>query len=200
MGFESNALIQNLGAAKTKTVSDQVVNQYYYTAAFARFNYQFRKRYILNLTGRRDGSSRFSPENRFGNFGALGAAWIFSDEPWMKKLSWLSFGKLRGSIGTTGNDKIGDYQYLNTYSVTTNIYNGITGLSPSRLYNRDFSWEKTTKKEIALELGFLKNRINLSTAYYSNTSSNQLVGIPLPATTGFLTIQSNLPAKVRNTG
>lgn len=200
VGFESNALIQNLGAAKTKTVSDQVVNQYYYTAAFARFNYQFRKRYILNLTGRRDGSSRFSPENRFGNFGAVGAAYIFSDEPWMKKLSWLSFGKLRGSIGTTGNDKIGDYQYLNTYSVTTNIYNGITGLSPSRLYNRDFSWEKTSKKEIALELGFLKNRLNLSAAYYSNTSSNQLVGIPLPATTGFPTIQSNLPAKVRNTG
>ncbi|WP_029292812.1 SusC/RagA family TonB-linked outer membrane protein [Chryseobacterium hispalense] len=200
IGFESNALIQNIGAAKTKIVSDQVNSQYFYTAAFARFNYQFKKRYILNLTGRRDGSSRFGPDNRFGNFGAVGAAWIFSEESFMKNVSWLSFAKLRGSIGTTGNDKIGDYQYLNTYSITTNIYNGITGLSPSRLYNPNFSWEKTVKKEAAIELSFLNSRINLTAAYYNNSSSNQLVGIPLPATAGFASIQSNLPAKVRNTG
>jgi len=200
IGFESNALIRNIGAAKTKTVSDQIRNQYFYTAAFARFNYQFKKRYILNFTGRRDGSSRFSPENRFGNFGAIGAAWLFSEESFLKENSWLSFGKLRGSIGTTGNDKIGDYQYLNTYGVSPNIYNGITGLLPSRLYNRDFTWERTVKKEVAMELGFLRNRLNLSAAYYNNSSSNQLVGIPLPATTGFATIQSNLPAKVQNTG
>ncbi|SUX48806.1 SusC/RagA family TonB-linked outer membrane protein [Chryseobacterium indoltheticum] len=200
IGFESNALIQNIGAAKTKIVSDQVNSQYFYTAAFARFNYQFKKRYILNLTGRRDGSSRFGPDNRFGNFGAVGAAWIFSEESFMKDLSWLSFAKLRGSIGTTGNDKIGDYQYLNTYSVTTSIYNGITGLSPSRLYNPNFSWEKTVKKEAAIELSFLNSRINLTAAYYNNSSSNQLVGIPLPATAGFSSIQSNLPAKVQNTG
>ncbi|UFH31645.1 SusC/RagA family TonB-linked outer membrane protein [Chryseobacterium sp. C-71] len=200
IGFESNALIRNIGAAKTKIVSDQVNSQYFYTAAFARFNYQFKKRYILNLTGRRDGSSRFGPDNRFGNFGAVGAAWIFSEESFMKELSWLSFAKLRGSMGTTGNDKIGDYQYLNTYSITTNIYNGITGLSPSRLYNPNFSWEKTVKKEAAIELSFLNSRINMTVAYYNNSSSNQLVGIPLPATAGFASIQSNLPAKVQNTG
>ncbi|MCD0456330.1 SusC/RagA family TonB-linked outer membrane protein [Chryseobacterium sp. LC2016-27] len=200
IGFESNALIQNIGAAKTKIVSDQVNSQYFYTAAFARFNYQFKKRYIVNLTGRRDGSSRFGPDNRFGNFGAVGAAWIFSEESFMKHLRWLNFAKLRGSIGTTGNDKIGDYQYLNTYSVTANIYNGITGLSPSRLFNPNFSWEKTVKKEVAMELSFLNSRINMTAAYYNNSSSNQLVGIPLPATAGFASIQSNLPAKVRNTG
>lgn len=200
IGFESNALIQNLGAAKTKIVSDQVNSQYFYTAAFARFNYQYKKRYIVNLTGRRDGSSRFGPDNRFGNFGAVGAAWIFSEESFMKNLSWFSFAKLRGSLGTTGNDKIGDYQYLNTYSISDNVYNGITGLSPSRLYNPNFSWEKTVKKEAAIELSFFNSRINLTTAYYNNRSSNQLVGIPLPATAGFSTIQSNLPAKVQNTG
>lgn len=200
IGFESNALIQNIGAAKTKVVSDQVNSQYFYTAAFARINYQYKKRYILNLTGRRDGSSRFGPDNRFGNFGAVGAAWIVSEESFMKNLGWLSFAKLRGSIGTTGNDKIGDYQYLNTYSITTNMYNGITGLSPSRLYNPNFSWEKTVKKEAAIELSFLRSRINLTAAYYHNSSSNQLVGIPLPATAGFPSIQSNLPAKVQNTG
>ncbi|WP_157450558.1 TonB-dependent receptor domain-containing protein, partial [Chryseobacterium sp. CCH4-E10] len=102
--------------------------------------------------------------------------------------------------GTSGNDRIGDYQYLNTYTISSNIYNNITALNPSRLYNPNFSWEKTLKKEVALELSFLKSKINFSAAYYNNTSSNQLVGIPLPATTGFATIQSNLPAKVQNTG
>ncbi len=199
-GFESNALIRNIAAAKTKVVGDQVNNQYNYTAVFARLNYQYLKRYILNVTGRRDGSSRFGPSNRFGNFGAVGAAWLLCEEPWMKRISWLSFAKLRGSIGTSGNDRIGDYQYLDTYTVSTNIYNNITGLNPSRLYNPNFSWEKTLKKEVAAEFSMFRNQWSLSAAYYENTSSNQLVGIPLPATTGFPSIQSNLPAKVRNTG
>lgn len=199
-GFESNALIYNIAAAKTKVIGDQVRNQYYYNAAFARINYKYLKRYILNVTARRDGSSRFGPNNRFGNFGAVGAAWILSEESWMKKLPWVSMAKLRASIGTSGNDKIGDYQYLDTYTVSTNIYNSVTGLNPSRLYNPDFSWEKTLKREAALELSFFKSRWSLSGAYYDNTSSNQLVGIPLPATTGFSSIQSNLPAKVRNSG
>jgi TonB-linked SusC/RagA family outer membrane protein len=199
-GFESNALIQNIAAAKTKVIGDQIRNQYYYNAVFARVNYKFLKRYILNATGRRDGSSRFGPNNRFGNFGAVGAAWLISEESFLKNIPWLSFAKLRGSIGTSGNDWIGDYQYLDTYTVSTNIYNNITALNPSRLYNPDFSWEKTLKREVAAEFSFFKNRWNLSGSYYDNTSSNQLVGIPLPATTGFSSIQSNLPAKVRNSG
>jgi TonB-linked SusC/RagA family outer membrane protein len=199
-GFESNALIDNIGASNVKTISDQVRSEYNYTAVFARFNYQLKKRYILNLTGRRDGSSRFGPSNRFGNFGAIGGAWLFSEEGFLSELKWLSMGKLRGSIGTTGNDKIGDYQYLNTYIISSGIYNGQTVLNPARLYNPNFSWEKTLKKELALELGLWNGRFNFSGAYYENTSSNQLVGIPLPATTGFSSIQSNLPAKIRNTG
>ncbi|KQK26082.1 SusC/RagA family TonB-linked outer membrane protein [Chryseobacterium aquaticum] len=199
-GFESNALIRNIAAAKTKVIGDQINNQYNYTAVFARLNYKYLKRYIVNVTGRRDGSSRFGPNNRFGNFGAVGAAWLISEESWMKNMSWLSLAKIRGSIGTSGNDRIGDYQYLDTYTVSTNIYNNITGLNPSRLYNPNFSWEKTLKKEVAAEFSLFKNRWNLSAAYYENTSSNQLVGIPLPATTGFPSIQSNLPAKVQNTG
>lgn len=199
-GFDSNSLINNIAAAKTKVVSDQILNQYFYNAAFARINYQFKNRYILNVTGRRDGSSRFGAENRFGNFGAVGFAWLFDQEDFFKQLPWLSLGKIRGSIGTTGNDKIGDYQYLNTYVTSASIYNGAIGLIPSRLFNPTFSWESTVKKELALDLGFLEGKASLSVAYYNNTSSNQLVGIPLPATTGFASIQSNLPAKVRNTG
>lgn len=117
----------------------------------------------------------------------------------MENFSWLSFGKLRGSWGIIGNDKIGDYQYLDTYSIGES-YNGTSVLSPSRLRNNGFSWEKTTKWEAAVELGLLKNRISFSTAWYRNRSSNQLVGIPLPATTGFTSVQANLPATVENTG
>jgi TonB-linked SusC/RagA family outer membrane protein len=200
-GFESNVFIQNLAAAQTRTVGDQITAEYRYAAVFGRINYQLNKKYILNITGRRDGSSRFGPNNRFANFAAVGAAWIFSEENLLKDSSWLSFGKLRGSFGTSGSDNIGDYQYLNTYSISSaNIYNGVTGIIPSRLYNPDFSWEKTTKSELGLELGFFKNRLNLTAAYYRNISSNQLVGYQLPAVTGFATVNANLDAEVQNTG
>lgn len=200
-GFESNAFIENIAAAQTKVINDLYTTEYKYAAVFGRINYILDKKYILNITGRRDGSSRFGPNNRFANFGAVGAAWLFSEEGLMKKLSWLSFGKLRGSYGTTGSDNIGDYQYLNAYALSSSsIYNGVSGLTPSRLYNPDFSWEKTTKLEVALELGFLKNRLNLTGAWYRNQSSNQLVGYQLPAVTGFTSVNANLDATVQNTG
>jgi hypothetical protein len=167
---------------------------------FGRLNYQFKNKFILNITGRRDGSSRFGTNKKFANFGALGAAWLFSKESFLGKAKWLSFGKLRGSFGTAGSDNIGDYQYLDTYTVSTFIYNGVTGLTPSRLYNPDYSWEKTTKLEAALELGLFKNRVNLTAAWYRNRSSNQLVGYQLPAITGFTSVLANLDATVQNTG
>ena len=199
-GFESNALITNLAAAANFMVNRDDKVEYRYAAAFGRINYQYKKRYILNFTGRRDGSSRFGPDRRFANFGAIGAAWLFSEESFLTGSSWLSFGKLRGSYGITGSDLIGDYQYLDTYTVSSTVYGSGTSLLPSRLHNPSFSWEKTTKLEIALELGFLDDRIQLSTAWYRNRSGNQLVGIPLPATTGFGSIQANLPATVQNKG
>ncbi|WP_292008912.1 SusC/RagA family TonB-linked outer membrane protein [Chryseobacterium sp.] len=198
-GFESNALIHNIGAAKTKIITE-ADNEYRYAALFGRINYQYKHKYILNITGRRDGSSRFGPQKRFANFGAVGAAWLFSNEHFLKEAQWLSYGKFRSSVGTTGSDKIGDYQYLDTYTVSGTGYGGITALNPSRLYNPLFSWEKTVKLEAAIELGFLKDRINLSAALYRNRSSNQLVGVPLPGTTGFSSIQANLPATVENKG
>ncbi|MBT2621917.1 SusC/RagA family TonB-linked outer membrane protein [Chryseobacterium sp. ISL-6] len=199
-GFESNVFIQNIAAAQTKTINDQIRTEYRYAAVFGRLNYQFEKRFILNITGRRDGSSRFGPNKKFANFAAIGGAWLFSKENFFEKAKWLSFGKLRGSYGTAGSDNIGDYQYLDTYTVSTFIYNGVTGLAPSRLYNPDYSWEKTTKLEAALELGLFKNRINLTTAWYQNRSSNQLVGYQLPAITGFTSVLANLDATVQNTG
>ncbi|RQO35354.1 SusC/RagA family TonB-linked outer membrane protein [Chryseobacterium sp. KBW03] len=199
-GFESNALIHNISAAKTKTIEDQYNTQYRYVAFFGRVNYQLDKKYILNITGRRDGSSRFGPNKKFASFGAVGAAWLFSEENFLKNSSWLSFGKLRGSFGTTGSDNIGDYGYLDTYTVSSSIYDGITGLLPSRLFNPDFSWEKTKKLEAAIEVGLFRNKVNINTAWYRNRSSNQLVGYQLPTMTGFSSVLANLDATVQNTG
>lgn len=201
IGFESNLFLSNIGAAKTKTVSDQLTNEYRYAAVFGRLNYQFKKKYILNITGRRDGSSRFGPNNKFASFGAVGAAWLFDKEKLFEKLDWLSFGKLRGSLGTAGSDNIGDHQYIDSYAISANhSYNNVTGLIPTRLYNPDYSWEKTTKLEAALEMGFFKNRLNLTAAWYRNRSSNQLIGYQLPATTGFSSVLANLNAEVENRG
>ncbi|MDQ0477465.1 SusC/RagA family TonB-linked outer membrane protein [Chryseobacterium sp. MDT2-18] len=199
-GYASNALIENIAAATYVSVSPSGENQYRYAAVFGRLNYQYKKRYIVNLTARRDGSSRFGPSHRFANFGAVGAAWVISEEPFLKKVPWLSFAKLRGSYGRTGSDAIGDYQFLDTYSVGYYAYDGLPGLYPSRLYNPDFSWEKTDKLEGAMEISLLKDRINLTAAWYLNRSSNQLVGIPLPATTGFSSVLANLGATVQNSG
>ncbi len=200
-GFVSDALLENIRAAATVTVhsADQIV--YRYNAIYARLSYVLKDRYLFNLTGRRDGSSRFGPGNRFGNFGALGGGWIFSEESFADALShFLSFGKLRGSHGITGSDQIGDYQYLDTYVTTSTTYQGGAGLVPSRLANPDFGWESNRKTEVALELGFLRDRIFLEGSYYRNRTGNQLVGYAVPDITGQSTVQYNLPAVVQNTG
>ncbi|UFH34913.1 SusC/RagA family TonB-linked outer membrane protein [Flavobacterium acetivorans] len=200
-GFASNSLINSLGAATTLRVTNNQISEYRYQAFFGRINYSLKDKYIINLTGRRDGSSRFGLGNRFAGFGAVGAAWLFSNEDFVvRHTPWLNFGKLRGSYGTTGSDQIGDYQFLDTYSISNNSYNGVTGLQPTRLFNPHFGWETNKKLELALELGLLKDRIFLTAAWYRNRSSNQLVGIPLPATTGFSLMQANLDATIQNTG
>ncbi len=199
-GFANDYLITNFSAANSLQFLNEEATQYRYQAVYARLNYIWKEKYIVNLTGRRDGSSRFGPGKRFANFGAIGAAWIFSKEKFSENLYWLSFGKLRASFGTTGNDQIGDYQYLNTYSITGGNYNGYIGLNPSRLYNPYYAWEKSRKIEGALEAGFWESRLAIEIAYYNNQSDNQLIGTPLPGTTGFSSINANLNATVENSG
>ncbi|MEA9412639.1 SusC/RagA family TonB-linked outer membrane protein [Flavobacterium sp. PL02] len=201
IGFSSNRLIYNLSSAFSVFNDTHSQSVYKYQAFFGRANFSWNERYILNLTGRRDGSSRFGPGRQFATFGAIGSAWLFSNEPFVKNnLDFLSFGKLRLSYGTTGNDQIGDYQFLDTYGSSGNNYGGIIGLQPTRLFNPNFGWEINKKLELALETGFFKDRIFITAGWYSNRSSNQLVGIPLPASTGFNSLQSNLDATVQNKG
>ncbi|MNK06651.1 catecholate siderophore receptor CirA [compost metagenome] len=200
LGFSSNSLIYNLSAAKTVRITQNDLTAYRYQAFFGRFNYNYDQRFIVNLTARRDGSSRFGPGRQFANFGAIGAAWLFSNESFFKSQSWLSLGKLRASYGVTGSDQIGDYQFFDTYTTSGVAYNNNIGLQPTRLYNPDFAWETNKKLELALELAFLQDRIYFTGAWFKNRSSNQLVGIPFPGTSGFNSLQANLDATVQNTG
>jgi TonB-linked SusC/RagA family outer membrane protein len=199
-GFANNNVINSLAAASSITIFDHNLTEYSYNAVFGRLNLNWNSQYILNFTARRDGSSRFGNDRRFANFGAIGAAWVFSKEKILESSSTISFGKLRASYGITGSDQIGDYQYLDTYTVTANNYNGTTGMAPARLFNKNFGWETNKKLEAAIELGFLNDRIFLTTAAFRNRSGNQLVGVPLPGTTGFPSYQANLDATVQNSG
>lgn len=198
--YSSDLLLGSIAAAGDISANNNYTN-YRYTAFFGRLHYSFADRYVINLSGRRDGSSRFGPGRQWANFGAAGAAWIFSAEKGLKKsMPWLSFGKLRASYGTTGNDQIGDYKYLNLWRNTSRPYDGVSGLYPANLYNPNYSWEINKKLEAAIELGFLKDQVMLSVDYYNNRCSNQLVGYSLPGQTGFFSVIKNFPGLVQNSG
>ncbi|MBL4678006.1 MAG: SusC/RagA family TonB-linked outer membrane protein [Mucilaginibacter sp.] len=198
--YSSDALLNDPASAGTIRTSSQI-SQYLYNGAYGRIHYDFDGKYIINLTARRDGSNRFGPGHQFGNFGSVGAAWNFGDEGFIKKsIPILSSGKLRGSYGITGNDQIGDYQYLDVYSSLTNTYQGGKGLIPVSQYNKDLAWEKDAKLEIGLDLGFFNERLNGKFSYYRNRSGNQLSGLGTSIVTGFDAIPYNLPIVVQNSG
>ena len=203
LSYQSDLFIRDIQQAPSVVINQNSFSEFRYTAVFARLNYSYNERYILNLTGRRDGSSRFGPGNQFGSFGAVGAAWIFSEESFFEDNSILSFGKLRASYGVTGNDQIGDYRFLDSYGPAGsffNTYNGNPGLLAVRAANPNFSWEENRKLEAGLELGFLNGRINTVTSWFRNRTDNQLIGRPLSQVTGFSTVQFNLPALIENRG
>lgn len=199
-GYATDALIGSIGAASSVTGSSNAV-EYHYNAIYTRLNFNWDDTYLINLTGRRDGSSRFGQGKQFGDFGSVGGAWLFTRERFVSDaLPFLSFGKLRGSYGTTGNDQIGDYQYLDTWTNTAYPYAGTPALQPTRLSNPDYSWEINRKIELGMELGFFKDKWMVSVAWYRNRSSNQLVNYSLPLQTGFASILENFPAVLENKG
>jgi TonB-linked SusC/RagA family outer membrane protein len=200
-GFPSDYLINNFKAALTTSIYNADDVKYAYSAGFGRINYNYDGKYILNLTARRDASSRFGPENRSANFAAIGGAWIFSQEKFIDRhLPFLNFGKLRASYGTTGNDQIADYSFLSIYESSGEKYQTGTGLGPRRFENPVLAWEENKKLEMALEFGLFNDRIVSSIAWYRNRSGNQLLSYPLPSITGFNDIMQNIDAVIENTG
>jgi TonB-linked SusC/RagA family outer membrane protein len=199
-GYTNDLLLNSMAAAGAVSATNYEAG-YRYAALFGRIQYDWLQKYLWSVSARRDGSSRFGTERRFSNFGSIAGGWVFSSEPFVQRvLPFLSFGKLRGSYGLTGNDQIGDYKYLDLWTVTTNPYQGVAGLRPLALFNPNFEWEKNRKLEAAADVGFWKDRLLLSVAWYRNRSSNQLVSYQLPNQTGFASVVKNLPAVVENAG
>jgi len=171
---------------------------YHYNAYFGRVNYIHAKRYVVNLTGRRDGSSRFGPANRHANFGAIGMAWLFSEEEWFKNLnSVLSYGKLRYSYGITGNDQVRDFQTMGHLASGAGPVVDTAG----KMYIADnnYSWEKVKKSDYGIDLGLLKDQLILSATYYRNYTTNMIIEELLPGTNQTYLLK-NVDARVINSG
>ncbi|HEY0434372.1 MAG TPA: SusC/RagA family TonB-linked outer membrane protein, partial [Chitinophagaceae bacterium] len=199
-GYTNDNLLGSTAGATT--VLSQISSQlYHYSAGFGRINFNVNEKYLVNITGRRDGSSRFGPGKQFANFGAIGAGWIFSKEKLIvNALRFLSFGKIRASYGVTGNDLIGNYQYLDAYGATQYPYQGASSLFPVKLFNSDYSWEKIFKTDVGLELNFFHQRAGISADWFQNKSENQIINYLLPAQTGFNYVLKNFPGIVQNQG
>jgi TonB-linked SusC/RagA family outer membrane protein len=204
------AVTNSFNNDKVKTLNNALINPNRTTASksewglvsyFARVNYGYKNKYLLEASFRTDGSSRFGPDNKWGNFPSASAAWRVSEENFMQDISAISELKLRASYGVTGNFNIGNFQYLGTvsnvnYSPENNTVNGIAQTS---LENRTLSWEKTKGIDFGFELGLFNNRLNLSVDYYDNYTTDMLYNVNTPAITGFSSTIDNV-GEVRNYG
>jgi TonB-dependent starch-binding outer membrane protein SusC len=199
--FPSDDVLRNVNEAGVQKPV-KLNTEYRYGGVFARLTSILGDKYLINLTGRTDGSSRFGPGKQVGMFWSTGLGWIFSNEPFIKTIPFISFGKLRGSYGITGNDQIGDYKYLDKWQdLTGAYYMGRPGINPVQLADSNYSWEVNRKLEAAIELGLLKDRIMITLAHYRHRTGNQLISYVLPGITGFNNYAAkNSPALVQNTG
>ena len=199
-GYTDNA-DQNTLAGATDWSTENSRTQYKYLGIYGRLNIIYNSRHLLNITGRRDGSSRFGPEKRLANFGAIGYGFLFSEDAFIKQyFPSLSLGKIKVSYGTAGNDQIGDYQYINSWRSTKYSYEEASTLIPIRLFNPDYSWEQNKKWDAGLELGFYKGKYYLNVDFFKNKTTNQIIRFTLPKQTGFNSILKNIPASVENSG
>ncbi|GAB3331536.1 TonB-dependent receptor [Larkinella ripae] len=166
-------------------------------STFAEFRYDYDERYLATVTARYDGSSRFGRDRQFGLFPSLSLGWRISQEKFMEQFRALNDLKLRASYGFTGNERIGDYQFLGTWAAVT--YSGASGLGPSALANPTLQWERTREANIGLDANFFNGRLNVTFDAYDNMTDRLLFAQPIPSTTGFGTVQGNI-GKISNRG
>ena len=156
-------------------------------SVFGRITYDFKGRYSFTGIVRRDGSSKFGPNNRYGTFPSAGVSWLFTEEPWMPQLGPVDFMKIRASYGINGNQEIGDYQYISTIDKSRGYIFGMgrmTGASPSFIENKDIKWEESEQFNAGLDMGILENRLSVSFDYYIKNTNGLLERIPIPAHVG----------------
>lgn len=201
--FPSNAYKQIVSGAKV-TGGRGTETSFSFLSYFARANYRFNNRYLLGVSGRVDGSSRFGANNKYGFFPAASAGWIITEEPFLKSMPVLSLLKLRASYGLTGNAEIDNFGSLALYSAESAVgqsagYAGVPGQTPNQLANPDLTWEKTLQTDIGLEFGLLNNRISGEIDYYLKNTTGLLLNVNVPGSSGFRTQLRNV-GKMENKG
>ncbi len=188
--FPSDAYRQIVSAAR-KTNASTTETNYSFLSYFLRANYKFADRYLVGLSGRIDGSSRFGQDSRYGFFPAVSAGWVLSEESFLKNSNAVSFLKLRASYGRTGNAEIDNFPQLGLFTGDA-AYAQLPGQRPSQLANPNLKWETTDQVDIGLDFGFLNNRINGEIDYYNKQTSGLLLNVNVPGTTGFSTQFKNV--------
>lgn len=173
-------------------------DKYVKLSFFGQAQYNYLGKYFATASVRRDGSSRFHPDSRWGTFWSAGASWRLSEEEFLKSVNWLSALTLKASYGASGNDNLSSYyNYLALYSIKTNLGNG--GVIASRLPTPGLKWESNLNFNVGSDFGFFKNRLYGSVNYYIRTSKDLLYAKPKAGSTGFTSVSANI-GKLRNTG
>ena len=195
--LESNSL--ESGAIYNQPSSDKT--EWSLLSYLARVNYTFRNRYLLTLSSRVDGSSRFGENNKYALFPSGSAAWRLSNEPFLENSETISNLKLRTSYGVTGNQEIGLYNSLPILTNTTYTLGRelVTGIYPGIIPNPDLKWEKTAQFDIGLDIGLWNNRVNLTTDYYHKKTTDLIYDVAVPFVSGFNNSLQNI-GSIQNEG
>lgn len=191
-GFPDNN-IKTLNAAKTITGSTDI-QDWTLLSYVGRVNYNFKQKYILSAAIRRDGSSKFGVDKRWGNFPSVSAGWIASEEGFMSNIKPISFLKFRASYGVIGNNNVGNYtQYASVVTTNNPVNNAyLSGKSVAGLNNTQLGWENTKELDLGLDIAFLKNRIRLGYDYYHKTTDQLLYTVDIPISSGFFNFATNV--------
>jgi TonB-linked SusC/RagA family outer membrane protein len=189
--------LKTLASAGLITGATSTLTKYSFLSYFSRVNLDYKAKYLLTVSGRIDGSSRFGNNNRYGVFPAASLGWVLTREAFLADNNLLSFLKLRTSYGLTGNAGIGNFGHLGLYGVGN--YNSLSGLIPTQIPNPDLGWESTSQVDFGIDYGFFKNRISGEIDYYLKDTKDLLLNVPVPATSGYSTQMKNI-GSVQNKG
>ena len=195
--YETN----NLGVAMTPGIPSSGYSDYRMASFLGRVNYGLMDRYLLTVTTRYDGSSKFSKNHKFAFFPSAALAWRVSEEGFMKDMEWWSNFKVRTSVGQTGNQSISPYQTFARLGTSSPVFgNGkVIGFGLSSIANDDLKWETTTQTDLGIDLGFLDNRINFAFDYYWKQTRDLLYSATLPPSSGFSSMLRNI-GRIDNKG
>ena len=185
-----------LSGAITNVNSDSYTTDYNTEGYFGRVQYDFDEKYFVSGSYRRDASSRFHPDHRWGNFWSAGAAWIISKEDFFD-VAWIDLLKLKASYGSQGNDKIGNYLYVNTYNIINSA--GHPAAVPAAMGNKDITWETNGNFNAGVEFELFDARLNGSVEYFFRKTTDMLFSFPLPTSFGYTSYYDNI-GDMRNQG